>query len=91
MGMAAAPPDLILPGIVKCQQVERRILDSSEEKLTAVLPLVRFTRRRTGKSEDDTDDSGGGGDILKLKRKKKLRSSVAQEGISNGIISLLHT
>lgn len=76
-------------------------LSSSEEThLSAVLPLVRFTRKRAGKSEAGGGqlehgmiggggsvgyggDSGGGGDgdILKLKRKKKLKSSVAQETI----------
>ena len=56
-------------------------LSSSEEtQLTAVLPLVRFTRKRTGKSEE-SEDGMSGGDILKVKRKKKLKSSVAQEAI----------
>ena len=64
-------------------------LSSSEEThLSAVLPLVRFTRKKEGRSEEEAvggeSDSGmrsGGGDILKVKRKKKLKSSVAQETI----------
>ena len=63
-------------------------LSSSEEtQLTAVLPLVRFTRKRAGQGEagrggEGEDRIGGGnGDVLKVKRKKKLKSSVAQETI----------
>ena len=66
-------------------------LSSSEEThLSAVLPLVRFTRKKEGRSEGEAGGGGGeseggtrsgGGDILKVKRKKKLKSSVAQETI----------
>ena len=64
-------------------------LSSSEEThLSAVLPLVRFTRKKEGRSEEEAvgeESEGGtrsgGGDILKVKRKKKLKSSVAQETI----------
>ena len=68
-------------------------LSSSEEtQLTAVLPLVRFTRKRAGQGEEagtgrggEGEDrigiGGGNGDVLKVKRKKKLKSSVAQETI----------
>ena len=69
-------------------------LSSSEEtQLTAVLPLVRFTRKRAGQGEEAGTGRGGGegedrigigggnGDVLKVKRKKKLKSSVAQETI----------
>ena len=68
-------------------------LSSSEEtQLTAVLPLVRFTRKRAGQGEEAGSGRGGGGegedrmgggngDVLKVKRKKKLKSSVAQETI----------
>ena len=64
-------------------------LSSSEEThLSAVLPLVRFTRKKEGRSEEEAGGGeseggtrGGSGDILKVKRKKKLKSSVAQETI----------